>query len=57
MVEAFVAPSGDTGADFTGITEVRELFVQEVVHQAFGKRCLTCPGRRGDNENLSVRHY
>lgn len=35
MLEAFVAPSGDQGADFTGITAERELFIQEVVHQAF----------------------
>lgn len=37
MSEAFVPPAGDGGADFTGITEERELFVQEVVHKAFVK--------------------
>jgi serpin B len=35
MVEAFAAPSPDGGADFTGMTEQRELFIQDVVHQAF----------------------
>lgn len=35
MVEAFAPPGGDGGADFTGMTEQRELFVQDVVHQAF----------------------
>ena len=34
MVEAFVGPSSDAGADFTGITNERELFIQDVVHQA-----------------------
>jgi serpin B len=35
MVEAFVPPRGDTGADLTGMVDVRELFVSDVVHQAF----------------------
>lgn len=34
MVDAFVAPKADLGADFTGMVEVRELFVSDVVHQA-----------------------
>ena len=34
MVAAFVGPSSDAGADFTGITNERELFIQDVVHQA-----------------------
>lgn len=37
MSEAFVAPTEDRGADFTGITEERELFIQEIMHQAFVK--------------------
>ncbi len=37
MSEAFVAPTEDSGADFTGITEERELFIQEVLHKAFVK--------------------
>lgn len=35
MVAAFIEPSHPDGADFTGMTERRELFVHEVVHQAF----------------------
>ncbi len=35
MVTAFKEPMGPDGADFTGITEFRELFIQDVVHQAF----------------------
>lgn len=35
MAEAFKAPGDVSGADFTGITERRELFIQDVVHQAF----------------------
>ncbi|MFO7549713.1 MAG: serpin family protein [Acidimicrobiia bacterium] len=35
MATAFEPPSGDAGADFTGITEVRELFVSDVLHKAF----------------------
>lgn len=35
MAEAFAPPAADAGADFTGITESRELYVSEVVHQAF----------------------
>ena len=35
MPTAFVAPDGTNGADLTGITERRELFVQDVVHHAF----------------------
>ena len=37
MSEAFISPTEDSGADFTGITEERELFIQEIVHQAFVK--------------------
>ena len=32
---AFEAPDGDSGADFTGITEVRELVLRDVLHKAF----------------------
>ena len=35
MVEAFEEPRGDSGADFTGIVDARELFVADVVHEAF----------------------
>ena len=35
MIEAFASPGPDGGADFTGMTEQRELFIQDVVHQAF----------------------
>jgi serpin B len=35
MVEAFTPPGAATGADFTGMVDVRELFVSDVVHQAF----------------------
>lgn len=35
IVEAFASPTADSGADLTGMTEQRELFVQDVVHQAF----------------------
>ena len=35
MVAAFTEPSSPDGADFTGMTAARELFVHEVVHQAF----------------------
>jgi serpin B len=37
MEAAFVPPPGDGSADFTGITELRELYVSDVVHQAFIK--------------------
>jgi serpin B len=35
MTTAFAPPSGDGGADFTGMTVGRELFVSEVLHKAF----------------------
>lgn len=35
MGTAFTSPSLTGGADFTGMTEARELFIHEVVHQAF----------------------
>lgn len=35
MVAAFTEPSLPDGADFTGITEARELFVHDVLHKAF----------------------
>lgn len=35
MERAFTEPSLPDGADFTGMTERRELYVHEVVHQAF----------------------
>lgn len=35
MEAAFRDPFGPGGADFTGITALRELYVQDVVHQAF----------------------
>lgn len=35
MVQAFVEPTADSGADFTGMVDLRELFVSDVVHQAF----------------------
>jgi serpin B len=35
MVAAFTEPSLAAGADFTGITEARELFVHDVLHKAF----------------------
>lgn len=35
MVAAFTEPSLPGGADLTGMTEQRELFVHEVVHQAY----------------------
>ncbi len=35
MVAAFTVPSLPDGADFTGITESRELFVHDVLHKAF----------------------
>jgi serpin B len=35
MPTAFEPPSGDAGADFTGITDKRELFVSDVLHKAF----------------------
>lgn len=35
MVAAFVEPSRPDGADLTGMTAERELFVHDVVHQAF----------------------
>ena len=35
--EAFIPPAEDAGADFTGIAAERELFIQEVVHDAFVK--------------------
>ena len=34
MVAAFADPHGPGGADFTGITELKELYVTDVVHQA-----------------------
>lgn len=34
MVDAFVPPVADSGADFTGMVDARELFVSDVVHQA-----------------------
>jgi serpin B len=37
MVEAFVAPPGPGTADFSGITEGKELYVQDVVHKSFIK--------------------
>lgn len=37
MVTAFITPSGSGGADLTGITDERELYVQEVVHEGFIK--------------------
>lgn len=37
MTEAFTTPTADSGADFTGITEERELFIQDVLHNAFVK--------------------
>ena len=37
MVEAFIPPSGPGTADFTGITEGQELYVQDVVHKSFIK--------------------
>ncbi len=33
--QAFLPPAGSAGADFTGMTPQRELFIQDVVHQAF----------------------
>ena len=35
MVAAFTGPTLSDGADFTGIVEARELFIHDVVHQAF----------------------
>lgn len=35
MVAAFTEPSLPGGADFTGMTDARELLIEEVVHQAF----------------------
>ncbi len=35
MVAAFTEPSLPDGADFTGMTDARELYIHEVVHQAF----------------------
>jgi serpin B len=35
MVEAFIPPGMDSGADLTGMVDIRELFVSDVVHQAF----------------------
>jgi serpin B len=32
---AFVPPSGGNGADFTGMTEARELFLRDVLHKSF----------------------
>jgi serpin B len=37
MVEAFNPPPGPGTADFSGITEGRELYVQDVVHKSFIK--------------------
>jgi serpin B len=34
MTSAFAPPRGESGADFSGITAERELFVHDVVHQA-----------------------
>ncbi|NIP96303.1 MAG: serpin family protein, partial [Akkermansiaceae bacterium] len=35
MPTAFQPPLGDTGADFTGITSLRELFVTGAFHKTF----------------------
>ncbi len=35
MVAAFTEPSRPGGADFTGMTDVRELYIKAVAHQAF----------------------
>jgi len=35
MVAAFTDPSQHGGADFTGMTDARELLIHEVIHQAF----------------------
>jgi serpin B len=35
MTAAFEPPLGDSGADFTGMTDGRELFVSDVLHKAF----------------------
>ena len=32
---AFMPPGGDAGADFTGMTAARELFLRDVLHKAF----------------------
>jgi len=37
MESAFIPPPGPIGADFTGITATPELYVSEVIHQAFIK--------------------
>ena len=37
MTKAFESPGPENGADFTGITAVKELFIAEVIHQAFVK--------------------
>lgn len=37
MQAAFVPPPGPASADLTGITETRELYVQDVVHEGFVK--------------------
>jgi len=37
MVESFIAPPGAGTADFSGITEGQELYVQDVVHKSFIK--------------------
>lgn len=37
IVEAFRDPTPSGGADLTGMTDVRELYVQDVLHQAFIK--------------------
>jgi serpin B len=35
MTQAFVPPGPDSGADLTGITEVRELYVSGAFHKSF----------------------
>jgi len=35
MPTAFVPPMGNSGADFTGMTEIRELYVDAVLHKGF----------------------
>ena len=35
VTAAFQPPSGSAGADFTGMTEARELFLRDVFHKAF----------------------
>lgn len=35
IVEAFEAPTGDGGADFTGMVETRDLFLADAIHEAW----------------------